>query len=85
MLAEILIGCSIGLYGVVVAAHTDVGSDSPFARYLSKPLLGFTEKQYQEYLIERRKFMANENSEAIPIVSLLTFPWNVNYDDYKSK
>ena len=84
-LAEILIFLSLGPYWFAGAGHMHVGSDSPIARYLSKPIAQFTEEQYQEYLIERRKFMANENPKFIPLAKLLTFPWNVNYDDYKTE
>lgn len=59
------------------------GNDSIFSRYLFKPIFQQTEEEYQHFLEDRRKFTADYGD--VNFIKLLTFPNNINYEDYKSR
>lgn len=76
------------------------GADSPFARYIARPLYNFvtsgefeggqlkTEEQYQQYLKETREIIANETAPDLYgrpwIARIATFPFSPKYNKYKN-
>ena len=62
------------------------GKDSILNRTFSRYIDGMNEERYQEYLGARRRDIANRlEPERINWIKLLSFPNDINYDDYKQK
>ncbi|MBI3622844.1 hypothetical protein HY212_02050 [Candidatus Pacearchaeota archaeon] len=63
------------------------GADSPFSRYMAKPVGNLiygdlnSEEKFNDFLKDRRTQIANEGLPAL--ASILTFPFNPDYDSYK--
>ena len=77
---------TISAVNVKISADVASGNDSILHRTLSRSLVGTNNEEYQEYLEARRRYTPNQfGQNKIDLIKILSFPNDVNYDDYKQK